>query len=181
MVTNQTQAELLRLMVQLQGGKRGIEIGTFTGYSSICMAEGLPEGGKLVCFDSSEEFTDLARKYWDIAGVTSKIDLRIGNAEEELKKFLEEGKEAETYDFAYVDANKSGYDTYYELLLKLLRKGGFIAFDNVLWKGHVVGDKSGMDADTLALRELAEKINKDERVDMAMVGLGDGVLFAYKK
>ena len=158
MITGRDQAELLKFMVGLMGAKRGIEVGTFTGYSALCFAEALPEDGKLVCLDVSKEFTDLAVKYWKKAGVDHKIELQLGPATEYLEKLISEGGEG-TFDFGFIDADKENYQRYYEYVLKLLRKGGFVAIDNVLWSGKVVGeDESAMDEETLALKRIGEYV-----------------------
>ncbi|MGZ4460972.1 MAG: class I SAM-dependent methyltransferase, partial [Nocardioidaceae bacterium] len=131
------EGAFLALMVELTGARRCIEVGTFTGYSSTAVALALPEDGRLVCCDVSEEWTALARRYWNEAGVADKVDLRIAPATETLDRLLAAGEEA-TYDFGFVDADKTGYDDYYERLLRLVRPGGLIAFDNTLWGGEVL-------------------------------------------
>ena len=150
------QGAFLALLVELIGARRCIEVGTFTGYSSTAVALALPEDGQIVCCDVSEEWTSLARKYWAEAGVTGKVDLRIAPATETLDQLVAGGQEA-TYDFAFVDADKAGYDAYYERLLRLVRPGGLIVFDNMLWGGDVL-DTDPSDEDTKALQALNAKL-----------------------
>ena len=149
--------ELMRLMVQLQGGKRGVEVGTFTGYSALCFAEALPEDGKLTCLDVSKEFTDLAREHWKKAGLDHKIDLILGPAVETLDKLLAEEGEG-SFDFAYIDADKPNYSAYYERIIKLLRKGGFVAIDNILWSGRILNEESKLGPNEIALREIVKTV-----------------------
>ena len=172
------QGAVLALIVQLMGAKRYLEIGTFTGYSSLAVALALPPDGKAACCDVSKEFTDLARGYWEEAGVSSKIDLRLGPAMETLDRMISDGEQP--FDLAFIDADKPRYDAYYERALKLVRTGGLIALDNMLWSG-AVADPSDTDASTVALRALNQKIHDDPRVDMAMLALGDGVMLARKR
>ena len=146
------EGAFLAMLVQLTGARRCIEVGTFTGYSSLAVALALPDDGSIVCCDVSEEWTSLARKYWAEAGVADKIDLRIAPAVETLDALLADGGQA-TYDFAFVDADKTGYNAYYERLLELVRPGGLIAIDNTLWGGAVI-DPEADDGDTHAIREL---------------------------
>ena len=144
------QGAFLAMLVELTGARRCIEVGTFTGYSSTVVALALPEDGRLVCCDVSEAWTALASRYWNEAGVAHKIDLRIAPAAETLDQLLADG-EQESFDFAFVDADKTGYDGYYERLLQLVRPGGLIAFDNTLWSGKVL-DREPADDDTRALQ-----------------------------
>ena len=173
------QGALLALLVRLIGAKRTIEIGTFTGYSALSVAQALPEGGKVIACDVSEEWTGIARRYWREAGLADRIDLRLGPAAQTLKALLEAGG-AGSFDFAFIDADKSGYDAYYELCLQLVRPNGLIAVDNVLWSGAVVNAKK-QDADTAALRALNLKIRDDARVDSALLTVGDGLTLARKR
>lgn len=173
------EGAFLAFLVELTGARRCIEIGTFTGYSSIALARALPEDGQLVCCDVSEEWTSLARKYWDEAGVAGKIDLRIAPATQTLDQLLADG-EADAYDFAFVDADKSGYDGYYERLLRLVRPGGVIAFDNTLWSGRVL-DQDADDEDTRALRALNTKLAGDERITLCLLPVADGVTLARRR
>jgi predicted O-methyltransferase YrrM len=173
------QGQLMALLVQAIGAKRAIEIGTFTGYSALWVAHALPADGRLVCCDVSAEWTSIGKPYWQQAGVAGKIDLRIAPALATLDALLAAGG-AGTYDFAFIDADKTGYDAYYERCLELLRRGGIIAIDNVLWGGSVADPKK-RSADTLALRALNKKIHRDERVAMSMLPVGDGVTVALKR
>jgi predicted O-methyltransferase YrrM len=173
------EGAFLAMLVELLGARRCIEIGTFTGYSSLAVALALPENGSLVCCDVSEEWTLLARKYWEEAEVASKIDLRIAPASETLDRLLADGEEA-TYDFAFVDADKTGYDGYYERLLRLLRPGGLIAFDNTLWGGAVL-DLDAEDEDTRAIQALNTKLAGDERITLCLLPVADGVTLARRR
>jgi len=173
------QGAFLALLVELTGARRCIEVGTFTGYSSLAVALALPGEGRLICCDVSEEWTALARRYWDEAGVADKIDLRIAPAADTLDHLLAAGDE-DTYDFAFVDADKAGYDGYYERLLRLVRPGGLITFDNTLWHGKVL-DERAADEDTRALQELNEKLARDERISLCLVPFADGVTLARRR
>lgn len=173
------QGALLALLVRLIGARRTLEVGTFTGYSALSVAQALPDGGKVIACDVSEEWTSIARRYWREAGVADRIDLRLGPAEQTLKALLDAGG-AGSIDFAFIDADKSGYDAYYELCLQLIRPNGLIAIDNVLWSGAVVDSKK-RDADTAALRALNLKIRDDARVDSALLTVGDGLMLARKR
>jgi predicted O-methyltransferase YrrM len=173
------QGNALALLVELIGARRAVEIGTFTGYSALRTALALPADGELVCCDVSEEWTSVGRPYWEEAGVADKIDLRIAPAVETLDGLIAGGW-AGTVDFVFVDADKSGYDAYYERALVLLRTGGLVAVDNVLWDGAVIDD-ADRSADTEAIRALNAKIHADERVTMAMLPIGDGLTLARKR
>lgn len=172
------QGQFMALLVQLMGAKKALEIGVFTGYSSLVVALALPAEGKMVACDVSEEYTSIARRYWQQAGVADKIDLRIAPAIATLDKLIAAG-EADTFDFAFIDADKSSYDDYYEKALKLIRPGGLIAIDNVLWYGKVA-DSQIQDNRTKKLRALNEKIHQDERVTISMVPIADGLTLARK-
>jgi predicted O-methyltransferase YrrM len=173
------EGAFLAMLVELIGARHCIEIGTFTGYSSTAVALALPENGSLLCCDVSEEWTSLARKYWDEAGVASKIDLRIAPASETLDHLIADGGEA-AYDFAFVDADKTGYDGYYERLLRLVRPGGLIAFDNMLWGGGVL-DLDAEDEDTRAIQALNTKLSGDERISLCLLPVADGVTLARRR
>ncbi|MFO0681150.1 MAG: class I SAM-dependent methyltransferase [Sandaracinus sp.] len=173
------QGQLMQLLVELTGARRIIEVGTFTGYSSTAMALALPADGKIVCCDVSEAFTAVARRAWKAAGVEAKIDLRIAPATETMDGLLASGQEG-TYDLVFIDADKAHYDAYYERALRLLRVGGLVLLDNVLWSGRVA-DPSVTDADTAALRTLNGKIHADPRVTQAMLPIGDGLTLARKR
>ena len=173
------EGAFLALLVELVGARRCIEIGTFTGYSSTAVALALPEDGRIVCCDVSEEWTSLARRYWDEAGVAGKIDLRVAPAAQTLDRLLADGEQA-AYDFAFVDADKSGYDGYYEQLLQLVRPGGLIALDNTLWGGEVL-DQDAEDEDTRAIQALNTKLAGDERVTLCLLPVADGVTLARRR
>jgi predicted O-methyltransferase YrrM len=173
------QGQFMALLVELIGARRAIEVGVFTGYSSLRVALALPADGKLVACDVSEEFTSVARRYWREAGVESKVDLRLGPALATLNALIAEGGRG-SYDFAFIDADKSNYDGYYERCLELMRPGGLIAVDNTLWSG-AVADPSKQDPDTRAIRELNAKIPDDPRVSSSLVPIGDGLLLARKR
>ena len=173
------QGAFLALLVELIGARRCIEVGTFTGYSSTAVALALPADGQIVCCDVSEEWTSLARTYWAEAGVSGKVDLRIAPATETLDQLVAGGQEA-TYDFAFVDADKAGYDAYYERLLRLVRPGGLIVFDNMLWGGDVL-DTDPSDEDTKALQALNAKLARDERITLCLLPVADGVTLARRR
>lgn len=173
------QGAFLALLVRLIGGKRTLEIGTFTGYSALAVASALPADGKLIACDVSEAWTAIAKRYWAEAGVANRIDLRIAPAKDTLGALLKDGG-ADSFDFAFIDADKPGYDAYYEACLKLVRRGGLIAIDNVLWSGKVA-DPENHEADTEALRKLNLKIRDDARVDACLVTIGDGVMLVRRK
>ena len=173
------EGAFLAMLAELTGARRCIEVGTFTGYSSTAVALVLPEDGRLVCCDVSEEWTSMARRYWDDAGVATKIDLRIAPAADTLDQLLADGEDS-TYDFAFVDADKSGYDGYYERLLRLVRPGGLIAFDNTLWHGEVLVQDSE-DEDTRAIQALNDKLAGDERVSLCLLPVADGVTLARRR
>jgi caffeoyl-CoA O-methyltransferase len=173
------QGAFLALLVELTGARRCLEIGTFTGYSSTAVAMALPADGRIVCCDISEAWTSMARRYWDEAGVAGKIDLRIAPATETLDGLLADGAES-TYDFAFVDADKSGYDGYYERLLRLVRPGGLIVLDNTLWSGRVV-EQDTADEDTQALQALNRKLAGDDRISLCLLPVADGVTLARRR
>lgn len=170
------QGQFMAMMVKLIGARRILEIGTFTGYSALSMALALPEGGVITCCDISEEWTGIARRFWTEAGVESLIDLRIAPALETLDQLLTEAGD-DTYDMAFIDADKAAYAQYYERCLRLVRPNGLILFDNTLWDGRVA-DPSVTDEDTVALRELNTALQADRRIDLSMLPLGDGLTLA---
>lgn len=173
------QAQFFQLLVKLIGARRTVEIGVFTGYSALAVAEVLPSTGTLVACDVSEEYTQVARRYWEEAGVADRIDLRIAPAAETLTALLDAG-EAGTFDFSFIDADKEQYDTYYEKSLELLRPGGVIALDNVFRDGRVT-DPDIDDESVWAIQRLNEKIHDDERVELSMLPLADGLTLAMKR
>ena len=173
------EAAFLALLVRSSGAKRCLEIGTFTGYSALAIAAALPADGRLICCDISEAWTAIARRYWNSAGVSGRIDLRIAPAIDTLNSLITRGGSG-SYDFAFVDADKPGYDAYYEACLKLLKPGGLVALDNMLWSGRVA-NPDHHDADTDAIRTLNAKIHADNRVDAVLLTIGDGVMVARKK
>ena len=173
------QGAFMRMLTGLLGARRVIEIGVYTGYSSISMALGMPADGRITACDTSAEWTEIARRYWREAGVDDKIDLHLRPALETLDALLADGA-AGTYDFAFIDADKTNYDNYYERCIRLLRSGGMIGIDNVLWGGHVV-DASDTDESTEAIRALNRKIHGDERVEVCMLPIGDGLTLARKR
>ncbi|MBV6627205.1 MAG: class I SAM-dependent methyltransferase [Rivularia sp. (in: Bacteria)] len=173
------QGQFMALLVQLMGAKKALDIGVFTGYSSLVVALALPPAGKMVACDVSEEYTSIARRYWEQAGIADKIDLHIAPAIATLDKLITEG-ETDSFDFAFIDADKSSYDDYYERALKLIRPGGLIAIDNVLWSGRVA-DSQIDDNRTKKIRALNKKIHQDDRVTISMVPIGDGLTLARKR
>jgi predicted O-methyltransferase YrrM len=172
------QGQLMALLARTIGAKRYLEIGVFTGYSSLAMALALPADGRIVACDVSEEFTAVAGRYWEAAGVTGKIDLRIAPALETLAVLRSE--RVKPFDMAFIDADKANVDAYYEHSLELVRPGGFVLVDNVLWDGAVL-DASTEDPDTRALRLLNAKVGRDDRVDAVLLPVCDGILIARKK
>jgi predicted O-methyltransferase YrrM len=173
------QGQFLALLVQLLGAKKTLELGVFTGYSCLVVALALPSDGQVIACDISEEFATIARRYWKQAGVANKIHLHIAPALETLDHLLATG-EAETFDFAFIDADKSNYDAYYERSLQLVRSGGLIAIDNVLWSGKVA-DPAVQDNRTKRLRALNHKLHQDQRVILSLIAIGDGLTLALKK
>ncbi len=172
------QGQFMALMARLIGARRTIEIGVFTGYSALSVALALPADGYLLACDISDEYTRVGRPYWEAAGVAHKIDLKLGPALQTLEQRLAEG-EAGRYDMAFIDADKPGYDAYYERCLELLRPGGLIMIDNVLWGGEVAHESQ--DTATRALQALNRKLHHDERIDLSLVPVGDGITLARKR
>ena len=173
------QGALMQLLVEVMGARQCLEVGVFTGYSSTAVALSLPADGRLVACDVSVEFTDVARRYWRRAGVEERIDLRLGPALETLDAMLASGR-AGTFDFAFIDADKDNYFNYYERCLKLLRPGGLLAVDNVLWEGNVVNPADDRSS-TRAIRALNEVIRADTRVTISLVPIGDGLFLVRKR
>jgi predicted O-methyltransferase YrrM len=171
------QGALMAMIVRLSGARHILEVGIFTGYSTLAMALALPAGGKIVASDVSEEWTAIARQYWTKAGMADRITLRLKPG----RKVIAELKAAgESFDLMFIDADKSNYDHYYEDGLAIMKSGGLVMIDNVLWDG-AVADPSKKDADTLAIRALNKKIHGDQRVDLSMVPIGDGLTLARKR
>ncbi len=179
MQISQEQGAFMSNLMRMIGAKKTIEVGTFTGYSALVVASALPEDGRVIACDVSDEWTSVGHKYWEQAGVASKINLILKPATETMDELIDQG-EAGTFDFAFIDADKSNYDNYYERALVLLRTGGVVAIDNVLWSGAVV-DESRQDDDTKAIRALNQKIHDDQRVDVNMLPIGDGLTLAVKR
>jgi caffeoyl-CoA O-methyltransferase len=168
------QGGFFSAIVGAMGASLAVEVGTFTGYSAICIARALAPGGHLHCFDVSEEYTSIARRYWERDGLGDRITLHLGPATE-----LIDGLPDAPIDFVFIDADKVSYDAYYELLLPRVRPGGLIAFDNVLWAGNIVNAATD-DSDTLALRALNDKLVADTRVEATLLTIGDGIMLARK-
>ena len=173
------QGQFMALLAKLLGAKKVIEVGTFTGYSTLAIAQALPADGEVIACDVSEEWTSMARRYWEQAGMADKIDLRLAPALETLDGLLQEGRTG-NFDMAFIDADKENYLNYYERCLELLRHGGLIMVDNVLWDGSVI-DVSNQKTETVAIRKLNEHVYQDSRVDISMVPIGDGVMLARKR
>jgi predicted O-methyltransferase YrrM len=173
------QGQFMALLAKLINAKRCIEIGVFTGYSALVVALALPDDGKIVACDVNEEWTSIGRRYWREAGVEHKIDLRLQPALRTLDGLIAAG-ESGTYDYAFIDADKPNYDAYYERVLLLLRSGGLLLIDNVLWSGRVA-DPKAHDAETMVFKNLNAKLHKDERIDVSLLGIGDGVTLARKR
>jgi caffeoyl-CoA O-methyltransferase len=175
MLIPREQGSLLTLLVAALGARNVLEIGTFTGYSAICIARGLPDGGKLLCCDISEEWTNIARRFWPLAGVDDKIELRLGPAQSTLEALPED----QSFDIVFIDADKSGYDAYFEQVLPRLRPNGVILFDNMLQHGRVV--ESELSGDVAAIDALNKKLSADPRVESVLLPLADGVMLCRKK
>ena len=173
------QGQFMSLLVELLGIRNAIEVGTFTGYSSLAVALAMPPTGRVVALDISEGWTAIARRYWQEAGVADRIELRLGAAEESLDELLAEGRRG-GFDFAFIDADKRGLAAYYERCLELVRSGGLIAIDNTLWSGRVA-DSTVTDEDTEAIRSFNSMAARDERVSLSLVPIGDGLTLARKR
>jgi len=172
------QGQFMALLLKLIGARRTLEVGTFTGYSALVCALALPEHGQLITLDIDEVTTAIAQRYWAEAAIENRIELRLGRAEDNLRNFIDSGDQG-SFDFMFIDADKISYPIYYEMGLQLLRSGGLLAFDNVLWAGRVA-DPDAKDADTQALKAINLKIHADPRVDISMVPIGDGLTLARK-
>jgi caffeoyl-CoA O-methyltransferase len=172
------QGQFMALLVQLINAKKTLEVGVFTGYSSLVVALALPDDGKIVACDIDENYTAIARRYWQEAGVEHKIDLQLAPALETLDKLIAAG-ETNTFDFAFIDADKNNYDNYYERALNLVRPGGLIAIDNVLWSGRVA-DAEDCDKRTISIQNFNQKVHADSRVNISLVPIADGLTLAIK-
>lgn len=172
------QGQFMALLVEILGVRRAIEIGTFTGYSTLCIAMSMPANGHLVCCDNSEEWTAIARRYFAEAGVADRIEIKLAQALATLDELLAQG-EAGRFDFAFIDADKENYEQYYERCLKLMRPGGLIAVDNTLWNGSVA-DPANAEPDTVAIRRFNARLYNDDRVSLSLVPIGDGLTLARK-
>jgi caffeoyl-CoA O-methyltransferase len=172
------QGQFMGFLVRLMGVRRALEVGVYTGYSSLAVALAMPEQGRLVACDINLEWTDVARRFWQQAGIDQKIDLHLAPAAEILNRLLEQGQHS-SYDFAFIDADKENYDQYYELCLRLLRPGGLMVIDNTLWGGDVADDQV-QDADTRAIRALNKKLQTDTRIDMSHLPIADGLTLVRK-
>jgi predicted O-methyltransferase YrrM len=173
------QGAFMSILIKILSAKNTLEVGVFTGYSALCTALALPDDGRMIACDVSEEWTDRAKTYWRQAEMDHKIDLRIAPATETLDILIAEGR-AGAFDFAFIDADKTSYDAYYEKCLTLVRPGGLIAIDNMLWNGAVIKPDDKSD-DTVAIRTLNEKIRDDQRVDICLAAIGDGIMLATKR
>ena len=173
------QGQFMSLLIKLMGVKRAIEIGTFTGYSSICVATAMPEDGKLICCDISPQWTSIAEKYWALAKLEEKIDLYTQPAQQTLQMLLDDGAE-KSFDFIFIDADKQNYITYYEMALRLLKKGGIVAVDNTLWSG-AVADPGNIEPGTRAIRRFNDMVKEDKRVSTSLLTIGDGLTLILKE
>ena len=173
------QGQFMSLLIKLTGARRAIEIGTFTGYSSICIASAMPEDGRLICCDTSPQWTQMAEKYWQLAGIEDKIKLYTQPAQVTLHMLIDDGAE-NSFDFIFIDADKQNYIVYYELALRLVRKGGLIAVDNTLWSG-AVADPDNSEPGTRAIRRFNDMLRDDDRVSHSLVTIGDGLTLVLKE
>lgn len=172
------QGQFMALLIKLISAKKTLEVGVFTGYSALVTALALPNDGKIIACDKDERYTNMAKPYWERANVSHKIDLRIASAQLTLQQLITDGQE-NTFDFAFIDADKRSYPIYYEQVLRLVRPGGLIAIDNVLWSGRVA-DPNNTDKRTIAIREFNQKLHQDKRVDISLVPISDGLTLAMK-
>jgi predicted O-methyltransferase YrrM len=179
MQISEEQGQLMALLVQLVGVKRGLEVGTFTGYSALAVARVLADDAELHCFDRSEEWTNVARRYWAEAGVDHKIHLHLGDALPALDQLIADGQTGQ-FDYAFVDADKGNYPEYHERCVRLVRSGGVILYDNVLWSGAVI-DAHDDSVDTAAIRALNARLRDDPRVDLSMIPIGDGLTVCRRR
>ncbi len=173
------QGQFMHLLVQLLRARKTIEVGVFTGYSALWVALALPGDGRIIACDVSEDYTAVAKRYWKEAGVSDKIDLRLAPALQTLDALID-ARQAGTFDFMFIDADKTNYDNYYERGLRLVRTGGLIAIDNTIWSGRVADDTQ-QDSDTVAIRRLNEKLLRDDRITLSMLTVGDGLTLALKR
>ncbi|MEB3273337.1 MAG: class I SAM-dependent methyltransferase [Prochlorothrix sp.] len=173
------QGQFMAFLVQLMGVQRALEVGVFTGYSSVAIALALPPGGQLIACDQDARPVQVAQRYWQAAGVADRVDFRLGPAVDTLAQLLDAG-EAEQFDFAFIDADKRNYPTYYEQCLQLLRPGGLIVIDNVLWGGRVI-DPTDQQANTQAIRDFNQGLSQDDRIDLSLVPIADGLTLARKR
>lgn len=173
------QGQFMAMLMEISGARKTLDIGTFTGYSALVVALALPKDGKVFAFDLSDEWTSIARQFWQRSGAGDKIELKLGPAQESLQQLIDDGQSG-TFDFAFIDADKANYDHYYEQAMQLVRAGGVIAIDNVLWSGKVA-DPDENDESTRAIRQLNTKVWKDERVNISMLAIGDGLTLARKR
>ena len=173
------QGQFMQLLVKALGVRRAIEVGVFTGYSTLCVALAMPDDGRIVACDINKEWTDIAQRYWKEAGVDNKIELRLAPALETLDALIDEQLQNK-FDFAFIDADKAGYKDYYERVLALIRPGGLIAIDNTLWNGSVT-DESDQTESTQAIRDINRHLHADERVDISLLPIGDGLTLALKR
>lgn len=173
------QGQFMALLVQIMGARRCLEVGTFTGYSALAVALALPPDGELLALDVNGEWTAIALRYWADAGVSGKVRLQLGPAGETLRQLRRDGQEG-SFDFMFIDADKPGYADYVEQGAHLVRAGGLIAIDNVLWSGHVA-DPESTDSDTVAIRNLNEQLHRDPRFDLSMVPIGDGLTLLRRR
>lgn len=181
MMGDPVEAAFFQVLLPAIGAKKVLEVGVFTGYTTLIMAQAIAQdGGTIVALDINDDFVSIGKPYWEKAGVQNVIDLRLGPAADSLQNLLNEGGQEGAFDFAFIDADKINYKVYYELILKLLRRNGIIAIDNVLWGGRVLDDGI-VDPDTVALREISQYVQQDDRVEAVLLPFADGVTLVRKK